>query len=141
MGAADQRRSDHPGETVGLWPWAAPRAWSTWLDTHSPLSPIEGWAVRSHAGTAAAVVSLLCVAGVAALVRWSLWWQHSDMRQIWATAGASTLAVAGLAAFIAALVHLSSRGRLLFVFLVLLATVFGTLVGFAILESATARFR
>jgi hypothetical protein len=87
------------------------------------------------------VVSVLAVAGFAALVAWSLWWPHSDNRQNLATLAAVLLGILGLASFIAALRGASSRGRTELLVFTAMAALTGATAGFMILYLATASAR
>lgn len=88
------------------------------------------------AGTA-----LVCATVVAALLRWSQWWPHSDMRQLWATGLTALSGVLGLAALLSALYRLERGRRLLLVGVVVLAAVVGLLGGFELLRAATDELR
>lgn len=92
-------------------------------------------------GMVPAVLSLPCVAGFVALVRWSLWWPHPDMRQLHAIFWAGVLAVIGVVAFVRALVALSNRDRGIFLLFFAAFVLLGAVAGFAILESMTASYR
>lgn len=85
----------------------------------------------------AVTVGLAATAAVAALVRWSIWWPHSDMRQLWAY-GAT-----GLATFVAVVtlgmgaVRLRPTARWRLAVLVIIAVLAGATLGFFILEAET----
>ncbi|MDP8931647.1 MAG: hypothetical protein M3O70_24535 [Actinomycetota bacterium] len=89
----------------------------------------------------AAFVSVGSIGAVAALVRWSWWWPHSDMRQIWATGFGWLAAAVGVATFVIAFSRLGERDRRLLLGCALLAVVLGFVGGFLVLKSVTARAR
>jgi hypothetical protein len=86
-------------------------------------------------------VNLLSIAALAALVRWSRWWPHPDMRQIWATGAAWVAGVVGLAAFVAAFLRLDRAGRARLVGAAAIAAVIGWSGGFSLLVTWTAAAR
>lgn len=91
--------------------------------------------------SAAATLGLVCIGGAAALARWSLWWPHRDMRQMFATAATVGLGVVGLLALGIALGSSSDRGRTVIVLTVVGAVALGGVAGFMVLQSATASAR
>lgn len=93
---------------------------------------------RDPVAVAAALVGLACIGGVAALVRWSLWWPHSDIRQIWATGLGGMAGVVGLVTLAVAFSRLAGRDRRLLVVSAVVAAVIGLVGGFRVLEQLTA---
>lgn len=88
-----------------------------------------------------AAATLVDVSVLAALLRWSWWWPHPDMRQLWAH---GAVVLSALLASVGAAVTFrgeDGRGRRVFVGLVVLAVVLGAVVGFAVLREATAPLR
>ncbi|MDP8932533.1 MAG: hypothetical protein M3O70_29285 [Actinomycetota bacterium] len=74
-----------------------------------------------------------------ALLRWSWWWPHSDMRQTWATVFGWLAGAVGVATFINAFsCRLRERDRRLLLASALLAAVVGLVGGFWLLKSFTA---
>lgn len=93
---------------------------------------------REPIGVISALVGLGCIGVVAALLRWSWWWPHSDMRQIWGTACGWLTGAFGLMTFMIALSRFSERDRRLLVVSAVLVTTVGLTTGFWILKSLTA---
>lgn len=93
---------------------------------------------RDPVAVAAALVGLACIGAVAALVRWSLWWPHSDIRRLWATGLGWTSGIVGVATLAIALSRLTGRGRRLLAASVVVVTVAGFVGGFRVLEQLTA---
>jgi hypothetical protein len=93
----------------------------------------------SFSAIAAAAVGFLSVTAVAGLVRWSLWWPHDDMRQLWATFGAVVMAALGLAALAVALRSIAREWRPALMAFIAMAVLIGATAGFVILQSATER--
>lgn len=86
-------------------------------------------------------VGLFCVAVVAALVRWSQWWPHSDMRQIWANGLTGLLGLIGLVSLTVVARRLDGRQRWFLIGLVVAAAVIGVWGGFELLRASTAGLR
>lgn len=90
---------------------------------------------------AGAGIALVCIAAVAALVRWSQWWPHSDMRQVWANGLTVLSGVVGLITLSVAFRRLDGRHRWLLAGFAVLAAAVGLLGGFELLRGATADLR
>lgn len=86
-------------------------------------------------------IGLVSVAAVATLVRWSQWWPHTDMRQIWAHGLTALSGVVGLITLFVAFRGLDRRRRWFLVGSAVAAAVVGLLGGFELLRSATADLR
>lgn len=89
----------------------------------------------------AAGIAFVCIAAVAALVRWSQWWPHSDMRQIWANGLTVVSAAVGLITLPIAFIRLDGRHRWFLVGFAVVAALIGLLGGFELLRGATADLR
>ena len=86
-------------------------------------------------------VALLNVFGLVALLVWSAWWPHSDMRQIGANAVAALAFLVGAGAFIWALARVDSHDRGRLWALAGAAVVLGSTVGFGMLFALTSSYR
>lgn len=82
-------------------------------------------------------LSLASFAAVAALLRWSAWWPHPDMRQGWAFAATGLAAVVAITASVIALVQLPQRHRGTFLVLAGASAAVGAVGGFALLRWMT----
>lgn len=82
-------------------------------------------------------LSLASFAAVAALLRWSAWWPHPDLRQIWAFGATVLAAVVAITASVIAFVQLPQRHRGTFLVLACASAVVGAVAGFAVLRSMT----
>jgi predicted Kef-type K+ transport protein len=102
------------------------------MSTASPRAPlryISTW------------IALLDVFGLVALLVWSAWWPHSDLRQIWAFAAAILAFLVGAGALVWALTRVARRDRRQLLTLTGVAVVLGATVGFGMLFALTSSYR
>lgn len=104
--------------------------------TDDPRGPDD--AGHGRRGVVPLGAGLIAIAALAALVRWSLWWPHSDMRQLWANAAIALAAVIGVTGILVGFRRLDPEHRRLGALLAVGAVVLGLLVGFPVMREATA---
>ena len=86
----------------------------------------------------AVVVGLGCVTVIAAFMRWSAWWPHSDNRQNGVTIVGWAAAVTGALVWRKALANSPGSRRLLMLLAALFAALLGAVLGYALMVNATA---
>ena len=84
---------------------------------------------------------MLNVFGLVALLVWSAWWPHSDMRQIWANGAAALAFLVGVGALVWARARVDRRDRQALMVLTGAAVVLGATVGFGVLFALTSSYR
>lgn len=85
--------------------------------------------------------ALACFAVVAAFVRWSVWWPHSDNRQNGVKLFGFVAVIVGAVTFGKAFAAASSSRRVLMLLAAAVAVALGLFVGFALMVDATESAR
>jgi heme/copper-type cytochrome/quinol oxidase subunit 3 len=97
--------------------------------TRPPLRLVSTWLVLGSAFA------------IAAFVLWSIWWPHSDMRQIWVNAATVLALVVGLGSLTWALARVDRRDRRRLWAMTGTAVILGATVGFGVLDALSSSSR